>query len=293
MNEHLLTAALSAAGRGWPVFPLLPGAKRPALHGETRCPGTGECAHGHRKWEQRATTDPDRIRRAWPAGAFNIGLATGPAGLLVVDLDKPKDDADAPDGATTFRALCEREGQPLPRTRTVRTASGGTHLYFTAPAAARLHNTAGSLAPLVDTRAWGGYVVAPGSTIDGIAYEVEGPALIRPLPGWLMSLLCPPHPRAKTAALPVRSGQRAADVALERETAAVRATREGGRNARLLAGVRSIGRFVAWGDLDRTAVETAFQGAGEAAGLPAGECTQTIASALNWSLRTARPRTAA
>ncbi|MFD3562472.1 bifunctional DNA primase/polymerase [Streptomyces sp. NPDC058686] len=293
MTDTLLNAALKAAERGWAVFPLRPGDKRPALHGESRCPGTGSCTAGHVKWEQRATTDPDRIRRAWSAGAFNVGLATGPSGLVVIDLDKPKGNADAPDGATTFKALCERHGKPVPATRTIRTASGGTHLYFTAPAAARLHNTASTLAPLVDTRAWGGYVVAPGSIVGQATYETVGPALIRPLPDWLQLLLCPPHPVATVTPMPARSGRRAAEVALERETAAVRGTTEGGRNARLLAGVRSLGRFVAWGDLDRVAVETAFQEAGEAAGLSAGECRTTIASALNWSLRTARPREAA
>ncbi|MFH9768891.1 bifunctional DNA primase/polymerase, partial [Streptomyces microflavus] len=72
-HTQLLTVALEAAERGWHVFPLRPRDKRPALHGETACPGTGECAAGHRKWEQRATTDPDRIRKAWSAGAFNVG----------------------------------------------------------------------------------------------------------------------------------------------------------------------------------------------------------------------------
>lgn len=32
MNERLLTAALEAAGRDWPVIPLHPNAKRPAGH---------------------------------------------------------------------------------------------------------------------------------------------------------------------------------------------------------------------------------------------------------------------
>ncbi len=40
MSERLLTAALAAAGKGWHVFPLRPGTKRPALHGEATCPRT-------------------------------------------------------------------------------------------------------------------------------------------------------------------------------------------------------------------------------------------------------------
>lgn len=293
----LLNAALRAAERGWHVFPLRPGGKRPALHGETACPRTGTCTAGHVKWEQRATTDPDRIRAAWSAGPFNIGLATGPSGLVVVDLDKPKTSTDAPDGAANLAALCERAGQPVPRTRTIRTASGGQHLYFSAPAAAHLHNTAGALAPLVDTRAWGGYVVAAGSIVNGHRYEADGPALINPLPGWLKHLLIPAHPQPSAkvpppAAVPLRA-HRYAETALQRERETVRTAGEGRRNATLLSAVRAVGRFVAWGDLPRHVVEAAFQEEGEAAGLTAAECRATIASALSWSIRTCRPRPAA
>ncbi len=165
-RSALLHAALAAAERGWHVFPLRPGTKRPALHGEGTCTGTGPCTAGHLKWEQRATTDPDRIRATWSTGPYNIGVACGPSGLVVVDLDVPKDNSsgDAPCGAATFAALCERAGHAVPDTCRVRTASGGQHLYFTAPSGVRLTNTARTVAPSVDTRAWGGYVVAAGST---------------------------------------------------------------------------------------------------------------------------------
>jgi hypothetical protein len=46
-RNRLLTAALAAAERGFHVFPLRPGTKRPALHGETSCPRTGPCRRGH------------------------------------------------------------------------------------------------------------------------------------------------------------------------------------------------------------------------------------------------------
>ncbi|MFV2119635.1 DNA primase, partial [Streptomyces sp. Act-28] len=60
-----------------------------------------------------------------------------------------------------------------------------------------------------------------------------------------------------------------------------------------LRGARAVGRFVAWGDIPRHVAEEAFQEAGEAAGLPPAECRATIRSALDWSIRTARPREAA
>ncbi|WP_327290756.1 bifunctional DNA primase/polymerase [Streptomyces sp. NBC_01198] len=296
-RSALLSAALAVAARGWPVIPLRPGDKPPALHGARTCPRTGDCTAGHRTFEQRATTDPDRIERCWSAGPFNVGTATGPAGLVVVDLDtlKPKDKKGTPDGATSFLALCERAGQAVPDTYRVRTPSGGQHLYFTTPPGARLHNTAGTLAPKVDTRAWGGQVVAPGSITRTGLYAVESDAPVADLPGWLHSALTAPQ-KSSTAAIrlmPTRNGNRLAAAVLERETAAVAGTGEGGRNAELLRAVRAVGRFVAWEDLDRTTVEMAFQAAGESAGLPAAECRTTIRSALDWSIRTARTRESA
>lgn len=296
-NDNFLNAALAAAERGWPVIPLRPRSKVPALHGERRCPGTGDCAGGHRTFEQRATTDPARIERCWNAGPFNVGISTGPAGLLVVDLDtlKPTDKKDTPDGAATLTALCERTGNALPTTRRIRTASGGQHLYFTARDGAQLGNSAGLLGPKVDTRGWGGQVVAPGSIVPAGRYAVLDNAPVAELPSWLLTALTAPQKPRTVPILPnlARSSGRYAVVVLERETAAVAGTGEGGRNDTLLRSVIRTGRFVAWGDLTRGDVEAAFQAAGEAAGLPASECSSTITSALNYSLRTVRPRASA
>ncbi|MEU9139196.1 bifunctional DNA primase/polymerase [Streptomyces sp. NPDC048404] len=287
MSVHLLNAALEAAARGWHVFPLRPGTKRPALHGEAACTRSGVCAGGHRKWEQRATTDPDRIRATWSTGPFNVGIATGPSGLLVVDLDTPehKGSSDAPDGAATFEALCERAGHAVPDTYRVRTASGGTHLYFTTPPAVRMSNTQGTVADSVDTRAWGGYVVAAGSTTPTGAYEpLYGPETAC-LPSWLQSILQPAPKRSQGPSVAVAGqSRRYADVALATETANVAAAQVGQREAALFRAARALGRFVAWGDLPRHVVEQALQGGGEAAGLSASECRSTIRSALDWSI---------
>ncbi|NBM20147.1 bifunctional DNA primase/polymerase [Streptomyces sp. GC420] len=292
-RSTLLRAALDTAARGWPVIPLRPGGKRPAGHGEERCPGTGRCAAGHRTPEQRATTDPHVIRAAWALRPWNVAVATGPAGLLVVDLDtlKPKDEKGTPCGATSFKALCERAGHAVPATYRVRTPSGGQHLYFTAPDGARLKSTAGRLAPKIDTRAWGGYVVAPGSTTAAGAYEVADPSPVAPLPGWLARLLAErTAPTVRPVVAVPRDASRVAAVALERECATVTATGEGGRNSTLYRSALKVGRFVAWGDLPRHVVEEAFQAAGESTGLPPAECRTTIRSALDWSARTARTR---
>ncbi|MFD3970835.1 bifunctional DNA primase/polymerase [Streptomyces cyaneofuscatus] len=287
MNGRLLNGALDAAERGWHVFPLRPRDKRPALHGETACPGIGDCASGHRKWEQRATTDRDRIRKAWSAGAFNVGLATGPSGLVVVDLDpvKAKDPKGTPDGVTSLQALCERAGQTVPATYRTRTASGGHHLYFTAPDGVRLGNSAGRLGKHIDTRAHGGYVVAAGSVLAHGAYEVVDPTEPVPLPEWLHALLTLRQaPRALTAApVPVRASRYAA-AALRAETAAVAGAGEGVRNWTLVRAARALGRFIPSGDLARSEVEQALNSAGLAAGLRENECRAAVTSALNWSI---------
>ncbi|MEU7335764.1 bifunctional DNA primase/polymerase [Streptomyces sp. NPDC007074] len=286
-RDALLAAALTAAERGWHVFPLRPGAKLPALHGERTCTGAGPCMGGHRKWEERATTDPDRIRATWSHGPFNVGIATGPSGLLVVDLDTPehKGSSDAPDGAATFRALCERAGHAVPDTYRVRTASGGTHLYFTTPPDTRMTNTQGTVADSVDTRGWGGYVVAAGSTTPTGTYEpLRGPETAR-LPSWLQSIL-QPAPKATTAPSVAIAGlsSRYANVALAAETRNVAAAQVGEREAKLFRAARALGRFVAWGDLPRHVVEQALQTGGETAGLSASECRSTLRSALDWSI---------
>ncbi|MBT2383013.1 bifunctional DNA primase/polymerase [Streptomyces sp. ISL-11] len=298
-HQHLFAAALDCAERGWPVIPLHPRAKRPAGHPERSCPRTGRCARGHRTPEQRATTDPGLIHAAWAHHPYNVGIATGPASLLVIDLDmaKPQEPKGAPDGATSLRALCERAGQSIPATYQVRTPSGGHHLYFTAPPGARLKCSVDRLGRHIDTRAWGGYVVAPGSTTPEGVYEVTEAAPVAALPRWLAALLLDaPKPAAPPAIKPVRDGTRAAQTALDRECAVVQAAQQGGesgRNATLHRSTCKVARFVAWGHISRHTVEEAIQAAGESTGLSAAECRTTIRSAMEWILAHATPQATA
>ncbi|MFF0729295.1 bifunctional DNA primase/polymerase [Streptomyces sp. NPDC004134] len=284
MNGDLMRAALDAAGRGWPVFPLRPGAKRPALHSEARCPGTGACTDRHRKWEQRATTDPDRIRAAWSAGAFNVGIATGPAGLVVLDLDVAKGKQDAPGGAATFKALCERTGQPVPDTFTLRTTSGGEHRYFTAPPGTRLGNTAGTLAPHIDTRAHGGYVVAAGSTVGGRSYAVIDSAPVVPLPAWLLERLRPtslPDQRRISVSLHRRSrSNRYLRAAIDGELQRVICSGPNQHNTALYHSSVALGQLVAGGALTAYEVTEWLTDAGTRVGQSEREARATIASGL-------------
>jgi hypothetical protein len=261
-HADLLTAALGAAGRGWHIFPLRPGAKRPALHHAERCPRTGPCQDGHAGWEQRATTDPGRIRAAWAHGPFNIGIATGPSGLVVVDLDTAKDELPPPpwnvpgvrDGQDVLAVLAEQAGQPVPLdTFTVATPSGGMHLYFRAPSDVKLRNTEGDkgrgLGWRVDTRAHGGYIVAPGSVLDGHPYAVVVDRDPAPLPSWLIDRLRPaPLSSTPTDPVAVRSGARRSrylDAAIRLECERVHSAPKGQRNARLYVAAVALGQLVA------------------------------------------------
>ncbi|QES06827.1 DNA primase [Streptomyces venezuelae] len=285
----LLAHAVAAAERGWHVFPLRPRDKRPAGHSTARCPATGRCTGGHKTPEQRATTDVDLLAAAWTHAPYNIGIATGPSGLLVVDLDtlKPTDEEGTPDGVTTFEALCERAGQAVPLTHRVRTARGGQHLYFTQPTGHRLGNTAGRLGKHIDTRGWGGYVVAPGSTTADGTYEVLDSRAPAPLPAWILdALTARPQPvqTAAPAALTVRASRYAA-AALRNEVGNVARAADGTRNATLLAAARALGRLVASGDLTRQDVQEALSRAA------AGNATQSqryyddvITRGLDWSI---------
>ncbi|MFJ8507580.1 bifunctional DNA primase/polymerase [Streptomyces avermitilis] len=283
----LLAWALEAARRNWHVIPLRVRDKRPAGHAEKYCPHTGRCAGGHKTPEQRAATDKDLLVAAWTQQPYNVGIATGPSGLLVVDLDtlKPEEQKGAPDGATSFAALCERAGQDIPATYRVRTARGGEHLYFTQPSGVRLHNTAGRLAKKIDTRGWGGYVVAAGSTTPDGAYEVMDDRAPVPLPDWLHDALKPPPRPAYTMPHSMKSASGYAAAALRGETANVAGAVDGTRNAVLLRAARALGRLVASGDLERGEVEEALSRAA------LGNATESqryyddvITRGLDWSI---------
>ncbi|MGY1499832.1 bifunctional DNA primase/polymerase [Streptomyces sp. QTS52] len=287
VRSELLAWATQTAQRGWHVIPLRPRDKRPAGHAEKYCPATGRCTDGHKTPEQRATTDLERLIAAWAQAPYNVGIATGPSGLLVVDLDtlKPEEPKGTPDGATSFQALCERAGQALPDTYRVRTARGGEHLYFTQPPGIRLHSTAGRLAKKIDTRGWGGYVVAAGSTTPNGTYDVLDDRAPAPLPQWLHDALKPaPRPRyAMPDSMKNSSGYAAA--ALRGEVDNVATAADGTRNAVLLRAARALGRLIASGDLDRGEVQEALSRAAS------GNATQSqryyddvITRGLDWSV---------
>lgn len=146
---------MSLAQRGFRVFPLVINGKTPALQAD---------------WRKLATTDPDKIRRLWTDPVFeseidfNIGIALDQNTLVV--------DVDVRDGKVGAQSLFEIEIQhgELPDTLVTETASGGKHYWFHIP-----DGNSGAfpkqLAPHIDLKGEGGYIVGPGSTIDGRNYR--------------------------------------------------------------------------------------------------------------------------
>lgn len=298
-DPRLTRAALDAAARGWPVFPLRPGAKRPALHAERNCPRTGPCAAEHAKPEQRATVDPEVIRRCWAAGPWNIGLAPGPAGLVVIDLDVPKrcTRGQSVDGHATFAVLAaDHDDTTVWQTHTVRTARGGSHLYYRAPEGARFGNTAGTLGPGIDTRAHGGYVVAPGSITPNGPYVIETDREPAELPTWLHHLLLPKPPTARTERVQIASADRLPGYvrsAVARECDRVRAAQPGTHATTLFTAAIALGQLTGAGVLPPGTAIHHLETAAESMAVAGCSCTpreitRTVRNGLTRGVREPR-----
>ncbi|WP_338698263.1 bifunctional DNA primase/polymerase [Streptomyces sp. Q6] len=194
-----LAHALSAAERGLAVIPLsrtklpaLPSPHRDDPPWKPRC--HGECGlPGHGVYD--ATTDPRRIRALFAAAprATGYGIACGlpPHHLIGVDLDTKS----GTDSSASLRELALRHLFTIPETVVVATPSGGRHLWLSGPPDVVVPNSAGRLAPGIDIRGAGGYLVGPGSrTEHGVYSTVPGTAHLppAPCPPALLRLLTPP-----------------------------------------------------------------------------------------------------
>lgn len=176
----MTAAALKLAQRGLAVFPVDPSTKAP----KTR----NGCKDATR--DERAIIE---FWRRWPAAG--IGVATGkPSGIIAIDID-PRNGGE--DG---FAQLAGKIGNPGKTVR-VLTPSGGSHLWYRAPAAA-VACSAGKLAPGVDVRGTGGYVVCPPTMRpDGTGWRWGGTAPLAELqPEWLEALTAEPETRARPTA---------------------------------------------------------------------------------------------
>ncbi|GAA2798959.1 bifunctional DNA primase/polymerase [Saccharopolyspora taberi] len=281
---RLMRVALEASYAGHAVFPLWPRSKKPAL----------------RDWESAATCEDDQIRDWWSSVPYNVGIATGPSGLHVVDLDDghghepPPEWPRARGGRDVLARLAEAAGQPYPGdTYTVATPTGGLHLYFRAPEEPELRSTVARLGWRVDTRGAGGYIVAAGSVRPEGYYRAMNRAEIAPLPLWLVEALTPPPP-PDPIELDLPAGRASAYVAavVEGETDAVALATTGSRRNTLLRAAGRLGRLVGGGELDEHTARSALRAAAQRHighdGFTEREADTTIRDGMAWGID--RPR---
>jgi len=162
-----LPIALAYAARGWRVHPLKPRDKTPI--------SAKGCTD--------ATLDPDQIRKWWTQWpTANIGLATGYEFFAI--------DVDPRHGGGEWL-----EANELPATHEAATGSGGKHLLYRMPSKP-IHNSASLIAPGIDIRGNGGYIVAapsihpsgnPYTWLDCDGDVPEGPCADAPV--WLVDML--------------------------------------------------------------------------------------------------------
>ena len=130
-RETCINQALDLAAKGYYLFPVKRGEKRPM----------------HSGWQADSTTDPKAIRQWLDTDRF--GIDCGKSRLVVID----QDPTEGGEIATLPVAL---DGP------TVQTPRGGTHTYFRNDGPT-VRLSAGKIAQGVDVRADGGLVVGPGS----------------------------------------------------------------------------------------------------------------------------------
>lgn len=156
---------------GFHLFPCLPNDKRPAVTG----------------WQDKATRDMSLIEDWFLHHDYNIGITTSrfadDKALVVVDVDDKGDKR----GSDELIRL-ELEGYELPCTFEQATPSGGKHLIYVADKACK--QGVNVLGAGLDIRSNGGYIVGPGSEIDGKQYaQINGHGTLTTAPDWLVHRL--------------------------------------------------------------------------------------------------------
>ena len=237
-----------AAKQGFPVFPC-DADKRPLDKGGFHT----------------ATRDLPAIMLAFArSGAQLIGVPTGvPSGLIVIDVDvKP--------GRESGMTWLDGHRCDLPETRTHKTRSGGLHLLFRQPKGVSIRNSAGRIAPGVDVRGDGGYIIIPPSPGYAIADQKE-PA---EMPAWLIKLCAAQeHDRPKaTEYAPSTSGStRYGLAALEEECRNVRMANFGQQELTLNNAALKIGALVAGGHIVKSVAQSELIAAGNSMSSEPGE----------------------
>lgn len=128
-------------------------------------------------WKQYQTKQPtdDQVLQWFSNNTANIGIITGKISTIsVIDIDNKGGQQQCDDMFSKF-----------PTTLTIKTPSGGYHLYYQYHEGLSISANAYPQFPNVDIRSDGGYVVAPPSTTDKGEYKIITNMPIAPFPAHL------------------------------------------------------------------------------------------------------------
>ena len=207
---------------------------------------------------KEATAEISGLRRLWlDYPGHLVGVPTGqPNGFDVIDIDARNG------GATWFATNRPR----LEQNRIHRTRSGGLHIFFQHEPLQRC--SAGKVAPGVDVRADGGYII----WWPAAGFRVLADYPLKPWPAWLSA----PEPRPRQPAT-TRIPDSRSLTAIAR---AVAQAPEGERNRVAYWGACRAGEMVASGLLPFDSALALIAEAASRAGLPTAEARRTAISGI-------------
>ena len=291
-QNSLKAAALAHAKNGFYVIPLVENSKRPLIS----------------DWQNRATTNPLQIDSWWSEHPnANIGIACEVSNLIVIDLDtskgavpsSPWNELGMKNGEDVFREICRKAGDSqIFETYSVKTPSGGKHLYFYDQNIAIKQGTEVNGWWRVDTRSKGGYIVAEGSRLinssNGVTdqYQSIGNSVVLNFPTWLRDELSPRANKenfvasssistSSVASNQIFSREFAKQVLSERCTL-VRNTPEGRRNQSLIKHATYIGKIISMGSLDEKFASDSLLEAAISSGLTHFESVNAIRAGIRY-----------
>jgi hypothetical protein len=261
-----LTIALDLAATGLPVFPC-GGDKRPAIPKPRGGNGFKD-----------ASTDPRRVREMWDIAGLSarlVGVPTGAAsGFDALDFD-PRH------GSGDWRAAHIHR---LLETRVHLTPSGGEHWLWRHVDG--VTNSASKIAPGVDVRGDGGYVIMPPSP----GYQIIREADVSGWPWWLLRIILnaaepPPRPAPSGYTAPPTVTDRRIEAFVRAALDAVAAARDGEKHYRLRNAALQLGGIAARADLDDATATTMLIVA-----LPGARNWDAARKTIAWGLAEGRKR---
>jgi hypothetical protein len=292
-ENSLKAAALAHAKNGFYVIPLVENSKRPLIS----------------DWQNRATTNPLQIDSWWTEHPnANIGIACEVSNLIVIDLDTSKGavppsswkEFGVKNGEDVFREICKKAGDAqLFETYSVKTPSGGKHLYFYDQNIAIKQGTEVNGWWRVDTRSKGGYIVAEGSRLINSANGVTdhyrsigNHSVVLNFPTWLRdelsskpireSVIASSSNSASSVSSDTKFSLEFAEQVLSERCTLIRNTPEGRRNQSLIKHATYIGKIIGMGSLDERKASESLLEAATLSGLTKFESVNAIKAGIKY-----------